>query len=379
MQSKHINLGNLSLNEWGAVFSELGLSTESQQKVYEAIFYRGINRPEETPGLTEAESGILSKNTAVHKAHREQVFRSKDGSIKLTFRLHDGNYIETVIIPEWEGEVLRKCSASISSQVGCFFGCSFCATGQMGFVRNVTTGEFLDQVREAGQLTRSELGTGLTHLYFMGMGEPLHNYRALSDVLTIMRNYQAPGPPADRITVSTVGLYRQIRMLTIDHPEVRLAVSIHSADQKTRCRIMPVSARLGLPEIRNALLYHTRQTGRPVTIQYLLLDGINDHRQDAEQLAAWLNGVPAIVTLIMYNQINASPLHRTESLKLFDFRNFLTDFNISTDIRWCYGEDIEAGCGQLQPVSGDERKKYSIRHDSQAVEPPEKHSRNGSA
>jgi 23S rRNA (adenine2503-C2)-methyltransferase len=369
LQQLPVDLNHISLSEWDEFFDHIGFGAVSRRRVFEAVFHGQVSGVDGIPGLTENERVALAGVAVIRRPGRHELARSEDGSFRLTLSLHDGHMAETVIIPEWVDGKLRKCSASISSQIGCFFGCSFCATGRMGFHRNLTTGELLEQVRQAEQVVREELDAGLTHLYFMGMGEPMHNYRAISDALTIMRDDAAPGPPPSRITVSTVGLFRQIRMLALDHPEVRVAVSIHSADQQKRYEIMPVSARLGLPEIRDALVYHQRQTGNPPTIQYLVMDGVNDRPEDVRQLIGYLGNLKANITLIMYNDVPEAGLKRTGDDRIQTLRSVLEEAGFPVDIRWCYGEDISAGCGQLKVCSREERVSVSMRHGLKADEP----------
>ncbi len=366
LQQLPVDLNNLSLTEWDEFFDHLEFGTESRKLVFESVFYEPVSGVDEIPDLSDKERDTLARVAVIRRSRQHELSRSIDGSLRLTLLLHDGRLTETVIIPEWSNGQLRKCSASISSQIGCFFGCSFCATGRMGFHRNLATGELLEQVRQAQQVVRNEFGTELTHLYFMGMGEPMHNYRAVSDALTIMRHDAAPGPPHSRITVSTVGLFRQIRMLAVDHPEVRLAVSIHSADQQKRYEIMPVSSRLGLPEIRDAMVYHQRQTGCPPTVQYLVMENINDRPDDARKLASYLGTLRANITLIMYNDVPEAGLKRTDKEKIDAFRSILEQAGFPVDIRWCFGEDISAGCGQLKVCSCQDRVSVSMRHGLQA-------------
>ena len=369
LQNLPVYLCQLSIAEWDEFFGLLKLPPESQKRVFEAIFHHGVSDVSTIAGLQDTEIDILHRSVVIQRSKHHELRRSVDGSFRLTIELHDGHLAETVIIPEWQDGKLRKCSASISSQIGCFFGCSFCATGRMGFHRNLSTGELLDQVRLAGSVVRRELDTALTHVYFMGMGEPMHNYRSVSDALTVMREDAAPGPPPSCITVSTVGLFRQIRMLALDHPQVRLAVSIHSADQEKRYRIMPASSKLGLPEIRDALVFHKRQTGRPPTIQYLMMDGVNDTPDDARKLAGYIGDLGANITLIMYNEVAGSQLHRAEQEKTERFIAELSGAGLPVDIRWCCGEDIEAGCGQLKVCSREDRISMSMRHGLQTGEP----------
>ncbi|TVQ74725.1 MAG: 23S rRNA (adenine(2503)-C(2))-methyltransferase RlmN [Balneolaceae bacterium] len=369
LQQLPVDLNDISLTEWDDFFDYLGFRPDSRRKVFEAVFHERVSGVDGIQGLSKEERESLSRVAVIRRPRQHELSRSRDGSYRLTLVLHDGHLAETVIIPEWTDGTLRKCSASISSQIGCFFGCSFCATGRMGFHRNLTTGELLEQVRQAEVVVRQELNTDLTHLYFMGMGEPMHNYRAVSDALTVMRDPEAPGPSPSRITVSTVGLFRQIRMLASDHPEVRLAVSIHSADQQKRYEIMPVSSRLGLPEIRDALVFHQRQTGSTPTIQYLLMEHINDRPEDARKLVAYLGNLRAGITLIMYNDVPEAGLNRTGEEKIDAFQGILEEAGFPVDIRWCYGEDINAGCGQLKVCRSEERVSVSMRHGLQSGSP----------
>lgn len=362
LQKLPIDLKRLPLTDWKEIFDYLNIDPAIRDRVFRAVYHENTADLETIPEIPETDRNKLLEVATITRSDVHELVRSEDGSWKLTLRLHDGGLTEAVIIPEWSGGTLRKCSASISSQIGCFFGCSFCATGQMGFHRNLATGELVDQVREVEKAVRAKLDTGLTHLYFMGMGEPMNNYRAVSDALTIMRDPEAPGPAPSRITVSTVGLFRQIRMLALDHPEVRLAVSIHSADQTTREQIMPVSAKLDLPSIREAMEFHHRRTGHAVTIQYLLMDGVNDRPDDARKLAGYLGALPAVVTLIMLNPVSASDYRRPEVQKMQAFRMILDTSGIPTDVRYCYGEDIEAGCGQLKIAADQKRVSMSMRH-----------------
>ncbi len=366
LQQLPVDLIDISLTEWDVFFGHLGFRPESRQKVFEAVFHEHASGVAGIPGLSMEERESLARVAVIRRPRQHELSRSRDGSLRLTLVLHDGHLAETVIIPEWKDGALRKCSASISSQIGCFFGCSFCATGRMGFHRNLTTGELLEQVRRAEEVVRQELDTDLPHLYFMGMGEPMHNYRAVSNALTIMRDPKAPGPPPSRITVSTVGLFRQIRMLASDHPEVRLAVSIHSADQQKRYEIMPVSSRLRLPEIRDALVFHQRRTGNVPTIQYLVMEHINDRPEDARELVAYLGNLGAAITLIMYNDVPETRLKRTGKENTDAFQDILEEAGFPVDIRWCYGEDINAGCGQLKVCRSEERVSVSMRHGLQS-------------
>lgn len=362
LQKLPVDLYRLALSDWREFFHALGFDLETQTRIFKSLYLENRESPAILPGLSDSQRALLARSVTVRHPLSHIIKRSSDGSIRLSLTLHDGHIAETVVIPEYQDGILRKCSASISSQVGCFFGCSFCATGKMGFQRNLTTGELIAQVRTAENVSRELFDSDLTHLYFMGMGEPMHNYRAVSDALLIMRDEDAPGPAASHITVSTVGLFRQIRMLAYDHPKVRLAASIHSANQEKREHIMPVSARLSLPEIRSALDFHHRHTGSTPTIQYLMMQNINDHTDDAHALLSYLDGLPVRITLIMYNTIPGTGLERTGMDAMHAFKAALEKAGTPVDVRWCFGDDIDAGCGQLAVRACSERVSKSMRH-----------------
>lgn len=364
-----VDLGRLSLSEWDELAEHLDIMPGILQRIRRAVFLQGIPSLSKMDDLPSDVRQKLAGKVILHDSRLKSLTRSSDGSLKLTLLLHDDHLAETVIIPERKEGRIKKCAVSISSQVGCFFGCSFCATGQMGFNRNLSTRELADQVRLAIRTAEEEMIAPVTHLYFMGMGEPMHNYRAVSDLITLIESGEAPGPDPSRITISTVGLYRQIGMLASDHPKVKLAVSIHSANQEKRKEIMPISARLPLADIRQAIARHQRLTGHRVTLQYLLLDGVNDSPDDAAALVRFIGNLNINITLIMYNDVAGCRVRRTDIEKMESFRNVLVRAGHPVDVRWCRGEDIFAGCGQLQVSASRKRTNMSIRSNATDRQP----------
>jgi 23S rRNA (adenine2503-C2)-methyltransferase len=266
---------------------------------------------------------------------------SADGSRKLVLRLADGRTVQSVLMPD-DGR-LTLC---VSTQVGCGFACAFCYTGTMGLVRNLTAGEIVGQVFAA----RATLGDGerITHVVFMGMGEPLANYPATVKALRILVDPDGFGLSPRRITVSTVGLVRGIERLARENLRVNLAISLHAPTDELRTRLMPVNRGWDL----DALLAACRRFPLPVrqrmTFEYVLLDRINDSPDDARRLARRLAGIRAKVNLIPFNAWEGSGFHRPPHERIAAFQRVLLDAGVTATVRWSKGEDVGAACGQLQ-------------------------------
>lgn len=266
-----------------------------------------------------------------------------DGATKLAFRTGDGRLIESVVLRFTTG----RSSVCISTQVGCAADCAFCATGRMGLLRNLTAAEIIDQVLQAGRLLRSE-DRRLRNLVFMGMGEPMHNERALHEAVAALRDPKRCGFTDRHIVVSTVGVPDAMVRFARAFPGVKLALSLHSARQKVRESIMPIARRHSLAQLRDALAEVAAIQGGRVMVEYLLLDGLTDRDEDLEALGDYLDGIPVHINLIPYNTIEAAgairgtPKERREAsgarLKRAGFR---------VTMRYSLGADIDGACGQL--------------------------------
>ncbi|MBC7324197.1 MAG: 23S rRNA (adenine(2503)-C(2))-methyltransferase RlmN [Moorella sp. (in: Bacteria)] len=272
---------------------------------------------------------------------------------KLLLRLVDGEMIECVLMSYKDGR--QRQTACLSSQVGCPMGCSFCATGQGGFRRNLTPGEIILQalalVRE---LQRQDPQARLSNIVFMGMGEPLLNYQA---VLKAVRIFQYPGGwgiSHRRITISTCGLVPQIIRLAGEKPPPELAVSLHAATNELRERLMPVNRRYPLEDLIPACRFYARETGRRVTFEYALIAGVNDRREDARRLNELLRGVQAFVNLIPLNPIPESPGQGSSQERARLFATWLQRGGLEAAVRESRGRDIAAACGQLRYSTGGE-------------------------
>ena len=265
---------------------------------------------------------------------------SQDGSQKFVFRLSDGARIQSVLMPD--GDRLTLC---VSTQVGCGFGCAFCLTGVMGLERNLTTAEITGQVM-AVSLTLPA-GARLTHVVYMGMGEPLANYAATVKSLRILTDPDAFGFSPRRITVSTVGLVGGIEKLAGEGLRVNLAISLHATSNATRDRLMPVNKGFAIEELLAACRRFPLPFRQRMTFEYVLLEDVNDSPAAARELARLLKGIRAKINLIPFNDWPGAPFARPPLARVLTFQNALLERGITATVRWSKGEDIGAACGQL--------------------------------
>ncbi len=268
--------------------------------------------------------------------------QSKDKTIKVGFSLTDGEIIEGVLIPEG-----KRVTACISSQVGCNVGCKFCATGQMGYSRNLSVGQIIFQVKQLNEIVQETYHTHLSNLVFMGMGEPLLNYKNVIAASTILTSKEGLAMSPRRITLSTVGIVDKIKQMADENVKFNLALSLHSADENTRSQLIPVNNVFPLPELRKSLEYFHQKTGNRITIEYLLIKGINDSLDDAKKLTDFTKVFPCKINLIEYNPVVGLPYQRPANETFEAFVDFLKSKNLIVMVRRSRGKDIDAACGQL--------------------------------
>jgi 23S rRNA (adenine2503-C2)-methyltransferase len=267
----------------------------------------------------------------------------RDGATKLVLRTEAGYLIEAVIMRTGTGRV----SLCVSSQVGCAAACGFCATGQMGIAKNLSSAEILDQVVLAGERMNAE-GRSVRNIVFMGMGEPFHNEEAVYEAVNALVAPELFHHTAGRILISTVGIPDAMVRCARRFPQVNLALSLHSVRQEVREEIIPLAAKYSLDELRAAVAKINQVQGNTVMIEYLMLAGVNDSLGDAHELAVWLTGLDVHVNLIPYNPIESAPhLRTTERPDRDAFADVLRAAGFTTTIRYSLGADIAAACGQL--------------------------------
>ncbi len=272
---------------------------------------------------------------------------SHDTTQKFLFRLSDGQLIETVLIPASPalyGEASDRRTLCVSTQVGCAYGCKFCASGLDGWKRNLRAGEIVEQILRVEEAS----GETVNNLVFMGMGEPLANYEQLLRAIGIINAPWGVGLGARHITVSTSGLAPQIRQLADQPLQIRLAISLHGATDEVRARIMPVNRKYPLAVLMEACRYYHARKKQKLTFEYILIDGVNDTEEQARALAGWAGELEAKVNLIPYNTVEGLAWTRPPLARQQDFLGMLRSRGVSATLRREKGHDIEAACGQLR-------------------------------
>ncbi len=311
-------------------------------QVYDWLWSKGAQSFEEMSNLPKALRIKLTEEFEFRPQRIESVQRSTDGTIKNAVRLHDGLVVESVLIP-----TEKRITACVSSQVGCAMGCAFCATARLKRMRNLEPDEIYDQVRAIDEQGRSEFGRPLTNIVFMGMGEPLMNYKNTIEAIDRITSPKGLGMSPKRITLSTVGLPKMIRKLADDRVKFNLAVSLHSARDEVRAKIMPVNDVAPIDELRSSLEYWYAATKRKVTFEYVVWRDINDQPEDIRALVELAKRVPCKVNLIEYNSIGDERFRQASPEVLQDYVDALARISVMAKVRHSRGKDIDAACGQL--------------------------------
>ena len=337
-----MNLVGLLPAELEALAVELGHSRFRGRQLAVWMYRKGVVDLAAMTDLPKEFRSALGERTSLATPCLERVTPSQDGSRKLVLRLPDDALVSAVLMPD--DDRLTLC---LSTQVGCGFGCAFCLTGTMGVERNLSPAEIVGQLLVANALAPA--GQRVTHMVFMGMGEPLAN---LAAVVTAIRIFTDPrlgfGYSPRRITVSTVGLVAGIDKLGAEKLGVNLAVSLHAASDDVRSRLMPVNRSWSLAALMAAVRRYPLAARQQIFFEYVLLDGINDSPEEASRLVRLLRGVPAKVNLIPFNDWEGSGFRRPPLPRILAFQRALLKAGVTTTVRWSKGEDIGAACGQLR-------------------------------
>ena len=323
------------------------------QQLWEWVHEKGAKDFAAMSNLPAAFRARLAETARVGTLVEAGRQESVDGTVKVLLRLPSGRHVEAVLIPDVrEDGTARRLTACVSSQVGCAMACSFCATGRMGFLENLTAGQIADQAHAMHALATERYGRGLTNVVYMGMGEPFQNYAAVVQSVALIT--EGLGLAPRRVTVSTVGLARRIRDLADDQAEGRapafgLAVSLHAPTDAQRSAIMPVnrSEKTDLTALKDAVRHYHARTGRPVTYEYCMFAGANDQDADARALARVAAWAPSKVNLIMYNPVAGTGFGPSSEARLDAFIAVLVSKGVRVTVRRSRGQDIDAACGQL--------------------------------
>jgi 23S rRNA (adenine2503-C2)-methyltransferase len=340
-----MNLIGMSPSELEDLAAELGASRYRGRQTATWLYRKGVVSLAAMTDLPQDFRAHLAERAEIALPEVDRITPSQDGSRKIVFRLADDRRVTAVVMPDDD-----RITLCLSTQVGCGYGCAFCLTGTMGFERNLSASEVVGQLLVAN--AQLEPGRRVSHLVFMGMGEPLANLPALVKSIRIMTDAKLGlGYSPRRITVSTVGLVPGLDRLGRENLKVNLAVSLHAARDDVRARLMPINRSWNLTALMDAVRRYPLAPRQRVFFEYVLLDDVNDAPEDAQALARLLRGVRCKVNLIPFNDWEGSGFRRPPLARILAFQSTLLEAGITTTVRWSKGEDVGAACGQLcEPV-----------------------------
>ena len=285
----------------------------------------------------------LSENASITLPETAEVARSEDGSAKFLFRLSDGKLVESVYIPDKNRDKHTIC---VSSQVGCKFGCKFCATGKLGFSRNLSSTEIIGQIYEVKKYIEQG-GNNLTNIVFMGMGEPLDNLDAVVDSIKVLTADVGFGIGHRKILVSTVGIPEKIEKLMTSGVKPKLAISLNAPNNRLRSKIMPISKKYPIESLFPLVQKYYKYSKRWVTFEYVMFAGVNDSLKFADELVRSIKDLPVKVNLILFNEVDGINFKRPDDRIVLRFQSYLLANSIVATIRQSKGRDISGACGQL--------------------------------
>ena len=337
------NIRHLSLPEMEQYFEELGEQKFRAKQIYEWLWLKPVQSFDGMTNISKELRQKLSNEFTLPGLTVDATQYSSDGTIKSRFKTHDGHLVEGVLIP-----TTSRFTACVSSQIGCSLSCKFCATGYIDRKRNLEFDEIYDQVAILNQQSEKTNGKKLSNIVFMGMGEPLLNYKNVLKAIDKIISPAGMGMSPKRITVSTAGVAKGIRQLGDDKVKFKLALSLHAATDAKRHEIMPINDSNNITTLIDALNYFYKQTGNEITFEYILFKNFNDSLKDADDLIKIYRQVPAdLVNIIEYNPIEFAKFEKPEEEKVQAFMEYLGKHRVNARLRRSRGKDIDAACGQL--------------------------------
>jgi len=337
----HKNIKELSLEELEQILDSWQQPRFHARQIFSWIYKKGVMDFEAMSDLPSDLRARLKESFYILSLNLIKRIKSHDGTEKFLFKFKDDNLIEAVIIP-----AEKRITGCISTQVGCKFACRFCASGLLGFKRNLSCSEMLDEVL---YLKNNSQSNKLTHLVFMGMGEPLDNYDNVLKAIRMTNSPYALNIGVRRMTISTCGIIPGIKRLATEGLQIELSISLHAADDKTRSQIMPINKKYPLKALIGACKDYIRKTNRQITFEYILIKGMNSGLQNAQNLIKILRGLKLCkINLIPCNLIKECNIEPPNKLEASLFRDCLIKGGLNVTLRRARGQDIEAACGQLR-------------------------------
>ncbi len=336
------NIRNLSLVDLQEYLLSIGQKSFRAKQIYEWLWKKNAQSFLEMSNLPANFRELLTTEFYIDHIELSDKQISKDGTVKCAFSIGESQVIEGVLIP-----TKSRSTACISSQVGCSLSCAFCATGRLKLLRNLSAGEIVDQVVYLNEESLKNHGRALSNIVYMGMGEPLLNYKNVLKSTELLCSEEGLGISPRRITVSTAGIAKMIKKLGDDQVKFNLALSLHAANDSKRDKLMEINESNNLAELSEALTYFYEKTNSRITFEYIIFKDFNDQPEDAFELAAFAKCVPCKINIIEYNPIDDGIFQQASIDKVNAFASILESKNMIVNIRRSRGKDIDAACGQL--------------------------------
>jgi 23S rRNA (adenine2503-C2)-methyltransferase len=337
------NIRHLNLQGLEGYFESIAEKKFRARQVYEWLWQKHAHSFADMTNLSKELRQKLGENFTLPALAVDATQYSADGTVKSRFKTFDNHLVEGVLIP-----TESRYTACVSSQIGCSLSCKFCATGYMERERNLEFDEIYDEVVLINQQCEKVYNKKLSNIVFMGMGEPLLNYKNVLKAIEKITSPEGLGMSARRITVSTAGVAKMIKQLGDDKVRFKLALSLHAANDKKRHEIMPINDTNNIKSLIEALNYFYRQTGNEITFEYILFKDFNDSLKDADELIKIYRQVPAdLINIIEYNPIDFAKFEKPEEEKVQQFMAYLEKNKVNARLRRSRGKDIDAACGQL--------------------------------
>lgn len=342
MSTKKKDIRSLTKEQIRDFFTSIGEQPFRGSQVYEWLWSKGSHTFEDMTNISKETRQLLEDNFVINHIEVDSIQKSTDGTIKNAVKLHDGLIVESVLIP-----TNNRTTACVSSQVGCSLDCKFCATARLKRMRNLNPDEIYDQVVAIDRESRLYHGHPLSNIVFMGMGEPLMNYKNVLASIDKITSEEGLGMSPKRITVSTSGVPKMIKKLADDEVKFHLAVSLHSAIQEKREQIMPFAKNFTLEDLKESLEYWYEKTNRRITYEYIVWKDLNDTKEDIEALVRFCSYVPCKVNIIEYNPIDDGAFQQAANEAVDSYLDALERNRVPATVRRSRGKDIDAACGQL--------------------------------
>jgi len=339
---KKIDIRQLSLEQLTDEIVKLGEKPYRAKQVHQWLWKKRAIDFDQMTNLSKSFRKLIENNFIINALVLSEAQISSDKTIKNAFLLADNSVIEGVLIP-----TKKRMTACVSVQVGCSLDCAFCATGMLKRIRNLNADEIYDQVVMINDQSQKEYSIPISNIVYMGMGEPLLNYKNVLLSVDKITSEDGLGMSAKRITISTAGIHKKIIRLADDKVKFNLALSLHAANDEKRNKIMPINESNSLNSLKQAMIYFSEMTGTRPTLEYIIFKDFNDEISDAEELVQFAKSFPSKINIIEYNSIDEGKYQQATVKKVDAFASYLESKNLIVNIRRSRGKDIDAACGQL--------------------------------